>query len=181
MLIRRESYLLCMNYVIIFIISFHLLGLDIFGKYMNHVIGYILFTFIFVYYCYGGIFNITRKKLRKLYPCDYIQLRYDTDLQNRNITRLECNMVNYSDNWYDLDKSMFGFVNGVMDKSFYDKHLRSIRTSEELFNESERCLMSRRVRRSYDMHKSDLLSFRILYGILYIFLSVLYFLIILYR
>ena len=76
---------------------------------------------------------------------------------------------------------MFGFVNGVMDKSFYDKHLRSIRTSEELFNESERCLMSRRVRRSYDMHKSDLLSFRILYGILYIFLSVLYFLIILYR
>ena len=57
MLIRRESYLLCMNYVIIFIISFHLLGLDIFGKYMNHVIGYILFTFIFVYYCYGGMFT----------------------------------------------------------------------------------------------------------------------------
>jgi hypothetical protein len=161
--------------------SLHLINIDIFGDYMNQFIGYILFTFLFIYYCYGDIFKITRKKLCKLYPSGYIQLRYGTDSRNRYITRLECKMVEYSDYWYELDKSMFGYVDKFMDVSFYKKHLCNIRTSDELFNESERCLSSNKVRRLYDMYKSDLFSFRVIYGIFYIFLSLLYFLIIVYR
>jgi hypothetical protein len=173
-----------MNYVIIIIISFHLLGLDIFGDYMNQFIGYILFTFLFIYYCYGDIFKLTRKKLWKLYPSGYIQLRYNTDSRNRYITHLECKMVGYSNYWYELDKSMFGYIDKRMDVSYYGKHLCKIRTSDVLFNESERCLSSNKVRRLYDMYKSDLFSFRVIYGIFYIFyifLSLLYFLIIVYR
>ena len=117
---------------------------------------------------------MTRKKLMNIYPDAYIQLRYDTNLQGDKISKLECKMCDYSDYWYELDKSMFGFIDDKMTVDYYNMHLSNINTSDALFKESELRLGVKRIHKLYKMYKSDYITYRILFGMLYIFVSGLF-------
>ena len=110
----------------------------------------------------------------KIYPDAYIQLRYDTNLNGDKVTKLECQMCDYSDYWYELDKSMFGFTDEKMSVDYYNMHLSNINTSDALFKESELRLGVKRIRRMYEINKGDKTTYRILFSMLYIFISGLF-------
>lgn len=174
MLLRRDKYLIFVNYISFLFVTLHLLNIDIFGRYSEWIIGYILVTLLFIYYCFNRMFLLTRKKLMNIYPDAYIQLRYDTNLQGDKISKLECQMCDYSDYWYELDKSMFGFIDDKMTVEYFTTHLSNINTSDALFKESELRLGVKRIYSLYKMCKSDYVTYRILFGMLYIFLSGLF-------
>lgn len=173
MLLRRDKYLVFVNYLSFIFVTLHLLKID-FGKYGVWIMGYVLVSLLFVYYCFGNMFLLTRKKLMDIYPDAYIKLRYDTNLNGDKITKLECQMCDYSDYWYELDKSMFGFTDEKMGLDYFNTHLSNVNTSDGLFNESELRLSVKRFRRMYDLSKSDYNTYRILFGMFYIFVSGLF-------
>lgn len=174
MLISRDSYLIFLNYVGLIISTLVLIDINIFGEYSIMIYGYILFTLIIIYFVFGNIFLLTRKKLMRLYSDGLIELRYSLSSSDDKICDLECRMVDYSDEWYELDKSMFGF-NGDMDLGYYQKYLSNINLSSGLFKESELRLGVKRMRQMYDIHKSDYIIFCIIYSIFYIIFSALMF------
>lgn len=174
MLLRRDRYLIFVNYISFLFVTLHLLNIDIFGRYNEWIIGYIIVTLLFIYYSFNRMFLLTRKKLMKIYPDAYIQLRYDTNLKGDKISKLECKMCDYSDYWYELDKSMFGFIDDKMTVDYFRTHLSDISTSDALFKESELRLGVKRIYSLYKMCKSDYVTYRILFGMLYIFVSGLF-------
>ena len=174
MLLRRDKYLVFVNYLSFTFVTLHLLNMDIFGRYSEWIIGYIIVTLLFIYYCFNGMFLLTRKKLMKIYPDAYIQLRYDTNLEGDKISKLECKMCDYSDYWYELDQSMFGFIDDKMSVDYFTTHLSDINTSDALFKESELRLGVKRIYRLYKRCKGDYVAYRILIGMLYIFVSILF-------
>lgn len=174
MLLRRDRYLIFVNYISFLFVTLHLLNIDIFGRYDEWIIGYILVTLLFIYYCFNRMFLLTRKKLMKIYPDAYIQLRYDTNFKGDKISKLECQMRDYSDYWYELDKSMFGFIDDDMTVEYFTSHLSDINTSDALFKESELRLGVKRIYSLYKMGKSDYIIYRILFSMLYIFFSGLF-------
>jgi hypothetical protein len=173
MLLRRDRYLIFVNYLSFIFVTLHLLNID-FGEYGIWIMGYILVSLLFVYYCFGNMFLLTRKKLMNIYPDAYIQLRYDTNVKGDKVTKLECQMCDYSDYWYELDKSMFGFTNEKMSVEYFNTHLSNINTSDALFKESELRLGVKRIRRMYEINKGDKSTYRILFSMLYIFISGLF-------
>ena len=173
MLLRRDKYLVFVNYLSFIFVTLHLLNID-FGEYGIWIMGYILVSLLFVYYCFGNMFLLTRKKLMDIYPDAYIQLRYDTNVKGDKVTKLECQMCDYSDYWYELDKSMFGFTNEKMSVDYYNMHLSNINTSDALFKESELRLGVKRIRRMYEINKGEKSTYRILFSMLYIFISGLF-------
>ena len=174
MLLRRDRYLIFVNYISFLFVTLHLLNIDIFGRYNEWIIGYILITLLLIYYCFNRMFLLTRKKLMNIYPNTYIQLRYDTNLKGDKISKLECKMCDYSDYWYELDKSMFGFIDDKMTVNYFKTHLSDISTSDALFKESELRLGVKRIRRMYDNNKGNKSTYCILFSMLYIFVSGLF-------
>ncbi len=171
MLLRRDRYLIFVNYISFLFVTLHLLNIDIFGRYNEWIIGYIIVTLLFIYYCFNRLFLLTRKKLMNICPDTYIRLRYDTNLEGDKISKLECKMYDY---WYELDKSMFGFIDDNMSVDYFTTHLSKINTSDALFKESELRLGVKRIYRLYKRCKGDYVAYRILIGMLYIFVSVLF-------
>jgi hypothetical protein len=74
----------------------------------------------------------------------------------------------------ELDKSMFGFTNAKMSVEYFNTHLSNINTSDALFKESELRLGVKRIRRMYEINKGDKSTYRILFSMLYIFISGLF-------
>lgn len=171
MLLRRDRYLIFVNYISFLFVSLHLLNIDIFGRYNEWIIGYIIVTLLFIYYCFNRLFLLTRKKLMNKHLDTHIRLRYDTNLEGDKISKLECKLYDY---WYELDKSMFGFTDDKMTVEYFTTHLSNINTSDGLFKESELRLGVKRIYRLYKRCKDDYVAYRILIGMLYIFVSVLF-------
>lgn len=174
MLLRRDRYLIFVNYVSLIFLAFHGFDIKIFGEHTIWIVGYILLTLLSIYYCFDNMFLLTCKKLMDIYPDAYIQLRYETNFKGDKVSKLECKMCDYSDYWYELDKSMFGFINEKMSIDYFTSHLSNINTSDALFKESELRLGVKRIRKMYEINKSDKTTYRILFSMLYIFISGLF-------
>ena len=157
-------------------ITFPFLGIDI--NNFGYILGYLVISFTFIYYCFGNIFLLTRKKLFTRYPCGGIEFRYKLSKDRCFVKRLECCFLDYSDAWYELDMRMFGFIGSDMDISYYNSKILSISNIEELFEESDRVLSLKRNRSRYENDKSDKNQIRLALSFYYILFSVIYFILI---
>ena len=175
MLLSRERYLIIFNYLILGILSLLLIDIKIYN--FEYLVGYLIISFIFIYYVFGNIFTLTYNKLSKSYS-GRINLRYYLCNDGIHIKRLECCILNHSDKWYDLDMGMFGFIDSKMHIDYYNKHLLSAFDVNSLLKVSDRMLYIRRHRKSYDSCCSDKFQMRFIWCLYYIFFSIIYFILV---
>lgn len=172
MLISRISYLIFFNIIILLSICISFLGIDN----IEYIIGWLITLFIFIYYCYGNIFLVTRNKLLNRFPCGIMKLRPYYDDGGNYVKKLYINIPYYNDVWYELDISMFGFIGSdKMSIKYYRDNIMLLSDSEDLYKLSERNLSVRRLYNSYQGYKSELLVIRILYSIFFILFSIIFF------
>lgn len=176
MLLSRDKYLVFFNFFILLCVSLPLLGIDIYN--FAYILGYLLISFLFIYYCFGDIFLLTRKKLWKHYRNGFIKLRYKVSDDGNFIKCLECCLLDYSKTWYELDTSMFGYVDKAMDIEYFNERLSSIHDIKVLFDESDTILSLTRNRRRYESHKDDKVQKYWALSIYYILFSLIYFILI---
>ena len=172
MLIGRINYLIFFNIIILLSICISFLGIDN----IEYIIGWLTILFIFIYYCYGNLFVVSRKKLFNKFPCGIMKIRPSYDVSGKYVEKLYINIPYYNDVWYELDISMFGFIGSdKMSIKYYRDNIMLLSDSEDLYKLSERNLSVRRLYNSYQGYKSELLVIRILYSIFFILFSIIFF------
>jgi hypothetical protein len=176
MLLSRDKYLVFFNFFILLCVSLPLLGIEIYN--FGYILGYLLISLLFIYYCFGDIFLLTRKKLWKYYQNGFIKLRYKISDDGKFIKHLECCLLDYSESWYELDLSMFGYIDEPMDIKYFNEKLSSIHDINVLFDESDTILSLTRNRRLYESHKYDKIQRNWALSIYYILFSLIYFILI---